>query len=189
MDNYFNQEELKKFAFAKMGDNIKISKSARLYDTHKMEFGNNVRIDDFCLLSGKLVFENNIHITPYCCLAGGDEGIYFSDFTAIAYRVTIFTRSDDYNGDTMVGSMIPETLRFNTIRKPVHLGKHVVIGTNTIVLPGCDIGEGCSIGAMSLMTKPTEPWGVYWGIPAKRYKERSKKMLEQEKKYFSEESA
>ena len=36
------------------------------------------------------------------------------------------------------------------------------------------------MGAMSLVNKTTEPWGVYVGNPAKRVKERKKNLLELE---------
>ena len=45
------------------------------------------------------------------------------------------------------------------------------------MLPGVEIGEGCSFGAMSFVNKSTEPWGVYVGIPCVKKSERSKEML------------
>ena len=41
-----------------------------------------------------------------------------------------------------------------------------------------ELGEGCSVGSMSLVNRSAEPWGVYVGIPARRVKERSRKLLE-----------
>ena len=43
------------------------------------------------------------------------------------------------------------------------------------------IGEGTSVGALSLVSKPLDEWGVYFGSPAKRLKARSKKLLDMEK--------
>jgi len=40
------------------------------------------------------------------------------------------------------------------------------------------LAEGTSVGAFSLVTKPTKPWGIYYGVPAKRKKERSRRLLE-----------
>lgn len=46
--------------------------------------------------------------------------------------------------------------------------------------------EGCSVGAMSLVTRSTEPWKIYSGIPAKQIKDRRKDLLVYEKKYLEE---
>jgi acetyltransferase-like isoleucine patch superfamily enzyme len=53
-------------------------------------------------------------------------------------------------------------------------------------MPGANIAEGCSVGAMSMVNKKTTPWGIYVGIPAKRVKERNKEVLKLEKKFLME---
>lgn len=45
------------------------------------------------------------------------------------------------------------------------------IGANVIIMPGVTIGDGCVIGAGTLVTKDCEPNGLYVGVPAKRIKE------------------
>jgi serine acetyltransferase len=52
------------------------------------------------------------------------------------------------------------------------------------VFPGTRIEDGCSVGAMSIITKSTEPFSVYLGIPARRIKSRKKKFLIFEKLIF-----
>jgi galactoside O-acetyltransferase len=50
-------------------------------------------------------------------------------------------------------------------------------------MPGITIAEGSVIGACSLVTKNTEPWTIYAGVPARAIKVRpNKKMLEFAKK-------
>ena len=176
----YTEQELRDLGVKSLGKNVQISKKASLYGCENMVFGNNVRIDDFCVISGKLVFGSYVHITPYCLVAGGDEGVFFDDFTTLAYRCTVFTRSDDYSGDTITNSMIPEEYRYKTIKEPVYIKKHAIAGAGSIIFPGCHLEEGVSLGANSLLIKPTEPWGMYVGSPAKRIKDRSKKLLEQE---------
>ena len=185
-DSYYTEQELKALGFKKMGKNLLISRKASIYNTEKIEIGDNVRIDDFCLISGKVVFGNNIHITGFCLIAGADEGVFFDDFTTLAYRCIVFTRSDDYSGETLVNSTVPEKYRYNTIKKPVYIKKHAIIGANSIVFPGADIGEGVSVGANSLVTKPTEPWSIYVGTPAKKVKDRKKDLLKQEETFLNE---
>lgn len=55
-------------------------------------------------------------------------------------------------------------------------------------MPGVTIDEGCSIGAMSLIIKSTQPWGIYLGIPAKKIKDRKQDLLFLEKKFLEEEN-
>jgi galactoside O-acetyltransferase len=46
-------------------------------------------------------------------------------------------------------------------------------------MPGVTIAEGSVIGACSLVTKDTEPWTIYMGVPARAVKIRKKeKMLQ-----------
>ncbi|WP_240783029.1 DapH/DapD/GlmU-related protein [Escherichia sp. E2562] len=87
---------------------------------------------------------------------------------------TSFSQSDDYTGRTMTNPTIPKKFKKEIIKQVV-IGKHVIIGTNSLVFPGVTIEEGCSVGAMTMVTKSTKPWGCYFGIPAKRIKERKKR--------------
>ncbi|MNP64306.1 dTDP-4-amino-4,6-dideoxy-D-glucose acyltransferase [compost metagenome] len=64
--------------------------------------------------------------------------------------------------------------------------RHVIVGTNAVIFPGVTLAEGCAVGAMSLVTKSTVPWGIYTGIPAKRIKERSRELLKRESEFLEE---
>jgi len=118
-------------------------------------------------------------------LAGGSEGVYLSDFSGLAYAVKIFSQSDDYSGSSLTNPTIPKKYKNEKI-SAVHLGRHVIIGANSVVLAGVNIAEGCSVGAMSLVTKSTEPWGIYFGSPARRIKNRSKEVIEMEERFTRE---
>lgn len=48
----------------------------------------------------------------------------------------------------------------------------VWIGCGVRILDGVVIAKGCVIGAGSVVTNSTEPYGVYVGIPAKKIKSR-----------------
>jgi acetyltransferase-like isoleucine patch superfamily enzyme len=184
---YLTEDELKKLGLKKIGKNVKISSKAAIYNPELIEIGDNSRIDDFCILSGRIKIGRNVHITPFCLLAGGEEGIILEDFTTLAYRVTIFTRSDDYSGETLTNSTVPVKYRYNTIKAPVIVKRFSIIGTHSVIFPGVIIEEGTSVGAMSLVNKSTEPWSIYVGIPAKKIKDKSKNLLKQFQEYINEE--
>ncbi len=185
---YLSGDELKNMGFKYLGKNVKISTKVSIYMPEEIEIGDYSRIDDFCILSGKISIGRNVHITPHCILDAGDTEIILEDFTTIAYRVTIFTRSDDYSGITLTNSTIPIKYRYKTKKGNVILKKHSIVGACSVIFPGVILEEGTAIGAMTLVTKSTEPWGVYAGIPARKINDRKKLLLEQEKEYLKEES-
>lgn len=151
-----------------------------------MEIGDHSRIDDFCIVTGKVIIGRNVHIAPYCNVDGGDKGIYFGDFSGLAYACHAITRSDDYSGSSLTNPTIPSEFK-SSISKKVVLGKHVILGAMSMILPGVTLAEGTSVGANSLVTKDTDGWSIYFGSPAKKIKGRSKKLLEMEKAYLASE--
>lgn len=184
--SYYSDKELEKLGFKHIGKNVKISDKASIYNHEKIEIGDNSRIDDFCVISGKIKIGRNVHITPTCLVAGGEEGVVFEDFTTIAYGVQVFTQSDDYSGSTMCNSTIPKKYK-NEYFKQVILKKHSIVGANSVIMPGVILAEGTSIGAMSLVVKSTQSWGIYIGSPVKRLKDRKKDLLKLEIEYIKNE--
>ena len=184
--SYLTTEELTNSKFKFLGQNVKISDKASIYNCDQMSIGDNVRIDDFCVLSGKLKLGRNVHLAPFVLLAGGSMGIEMGDFSGCAYHVQIFSQSDDYSGKSMTNPTVPSEYK-KEIKKAIAIGKHVIVGTNSIVFPGANIAEGCSIGAFTLVTKQTLPWGIYVGNPARRVKERSKELLDFESQILKSE--
>lgn len=181
---YYTENELKSLSFKHLGNEVKISNKASLYDCEQMEIGDNSRIDDFCVLSGKIKIGRNVHIAAFCLVAGGEQGIVFDDFAGLAYQVQVFTQSDDYSGKTMTNPTVPEQFK-NEFKKAVHMHRHTIVGAGSIIMPGVVLAEGTSIGALSLVRKSTEPWHIYYGNPAKKLKKRSKDLLIMEKQYLS----
>jgi galactoside O-acetyltransferase len=66
----------------------------------------------------------------------------------------------------------------------VIIGRHSIIGSGSVVLPNVNINDGATVGALSLVNKDLEEWGLYAGIPAKKIKSRAKeKILDLEKDF------
>ena len=184
--SYYTQEQLKELGFKYIGKNVKISDKAGIYNYDQIEIGDNSRIDDFCVISGKIKIGRNVHITPMCLVAGGIKGIVFEDFTTIAYGVQVFTQSDDYSGRTMTNSTIPKEYK-NEFMEEIILKKYSIVGAGSIIMPGVVLAEGTSVGALSLVRKKTEEWSIYLGNPAKKIASRKKDLLELEKQYLENE--
>ena len=182
---YLTHIELEKMNFKKLGTNVKISSKASIYDTEKMEIGDNSRVDDFCVISGLIRLGCNVHIAPMCLLAGGRRGIFMEDFSALAYGVKVFTQTDDYSGKYLTNPTVPSQYT-KPIGRAIYIGKHVIVGTNSVLLPGCKIEEGVSVGAISLVQGTLKKWKIYSGMPAIELRERSKDLLELETVYVNE---
>ncbi|MFL1559569.1 acyltransferase, partial [Pseudomonas sp. O11] len=90
------------------------------------------------------------------------------------------------SGKTLTNPTVPSDYKIEA-KSAVYIGRHVIIGTNSIVIPGVHLADGCSVGAMSMVTKSTEEWGIYFGIPAKRIKNRSRQLLDLEAEYLASE--
>lgn len=176
MNSFYSLDELKKIGFKQFGENVLISKKVSIYGAQKIIIGNNVRIDDFCILSGEINIGNYIHIAAYTALYGGSVGIDIQDFANISSKVSIYSISDDYSGETMTNPMVPEKYK-NVRSEKIIIEKHVIIGSGCVVLPGVILKEGSAFGAMTLINKSSEPWSINAGIPYKQIKCRSKNLL------------
>jgi acetyltransferase-like isoleucine patch superfamily enzyme len=183
---YLTQSQLEELGFKHLGHNVKISDLSRIYNADEISIGDNSRIDDFCILSGKIDLGHNVFIGVHSNLAGGVNGIQIHNFVTMAYYVNLFTQSDNYHGESLTNSTIPRKYKKEKFGSII-VGKHAIIGSNAVIMPDAHIAEGCAIGAKSLVTKPTQPWGIYVGIPARRMKARSQEpILIMEEKYLNE---
>ncbi|MCV9917827.1 acyltransferase [Pseudomonas sp. BT-42-2] len=185
---YYSQEQLEAFGFKRLGSNVKISDKASIYNANEIEVGDNSRIDDFCVVSGKISIGSHVHVAPFCLLAGGEKGIVMDDFSGLAYNAQVFTQSDDYSGRTMTNPTVPKNYK-SEIKKEIYIGRHVIVGAGSVIFPGVTLAEGCSVGAMTLVRKSTAPWGVYVGNPARRVMERKKELLAKEQEFLKEKGA
>jgi len=52
----------------------------------------------------------------------------------------------------------------------VKIGKNVMVGTNSTILPGVEIGEGATVSACSLVNKDVKPGAFVGGVPIKEIK-------------------
>lgn len=175
MTSFYSEEELSTLGLKKYGKNVLISRFSRLYSPEKICIGDNVRIDDFCIISGDVIIGSNVHIAAFVALFG-TYGIIIEDYSGVSSRSVIYSASDDYSGDYLVGPIHPKEachILFGT----VHLKKYVTIGSGCTVLPGVTIEEGSVTGSMTLVNKSLDEWGVYVGAPARRIKDRKKGLL------------
>ena len=176
-----SRDMIESMGFASVGNDVRISDKASFYNCQNIHIGNLVRIDDFCVLSagsGGIVLGDYIHIAIYSSLQGAGN-ISLADYCNISSRVAIYSSSDDYSGEYMTNPMIPE--QFTGVTSlPVTLEQHVIVGCGAVILPGVHLHEGVAVGALSLVNKDCEAFGIYSGVPATFIEARSKNLLEKE---------
>lgn len=176
------REEIEQIGFASVGNNVFISTKASFYGSSKIHIGNNVRIDDFCVISageGGVYIGNYIHIAVYSSLIGSGR-ITLMDYSNISSRVSIYSSNDDYSGNYMSNPMVPTEFT-NVMHAPVVIGRHVIIGSGSVILPGVVLGDGAAIGALSLVKDNCDNFYIYAGNPLKKIKQRTQNLLKKEK--------
>jgi galactoside O-acetyltransferase len=184
---YYTEADLQEAGFRRLGRDVRIAKDCTIIGLENIELGNHVRIDSgACLLAGggSLRVGSYVHIAAQALLAAG-AGIVMEDFSGLSHGVRIYSRTDDYTGRHLTNPTVPAEYT-GVVSGEVVLGRHVIIGSGSVVLPRVQVGEGSAVGALSLVTKSLEPWGVYFGAPVKRLKNRSQKLLELEAKLRAE---
>ena len=177
--SFYTESELPQLGLAKIGSNVLISKAAAILGGANIEIENDVRIDAFSILTavqGFIKIGSNVHIASYCSILGRG-GVTLSRYSGLSHGVRVFSASDDYSGKYLTNPTVPITMT-NVSVAEVFVGEHVIVGANSVILPGVKIGEGSAVGAQSLVARSLEPWGIYSGCPAKFLKTRSSSLLE-----------
>jgi galactoside O-acetyltransferase len=184
---FYTNEELKKLSFKSIGQNVLVSKQASLYGISRISLGNNVRIDDFCIISagqGGVTIGDYVHIAAYSSLIGNAE-IIMEDFSGLSSRVSIYSSSDDYSGKSLTNPTVPDEYK-KVISGKVHLKKHVIVGAGSVILPNVTLGEGSAVGALSLVTRNVDDFVIVAGNPAKPIKNRLQDLKNLETKLLNE---
>ncbi|MBB6176087.1 maltose O-acetyltransferase [Anoxybacillus tengchongensis] len=131
---------------------VKLDKSARIAE--------NVYLGSNKIIMGKHTFVN------VGSFLDGNARIIIEDYVRIGPYVKILTGTHHYRH-----SVIRRREEDGTISKEVIIKKGSWVGMGAIILPSVTIAEGCIIAAGAVVTKDTEPNGLYAGNPARRIKD------------------
>ncbi len=175
--SYLDVAEVSRLGLLRCGTNVQISRLASLYRPWSISLGDNVRIDDFCVINGSVEVDSYCHFAPHCIVSGSDSSrILVDTCCTFAYGVKIFSQSDDYSGCNMTGSVVPRAFTQPT-SLDIHISKHTIVGASSVIMPGVTISEGVAVGALSLVKSDLDAWSIYAGIPAKFIRPRSHELL------------
>lgn len=145
--------------------------------------GYNCRLEMFDLDSKetkKLIIGKNLKIGDYVHIGAGEQ-VLIGDNCLFASKIYI---SDISHGNySNVGEISsPYTIpdERNLYTQPVSIGNNVWVGENVCILPGVRIGDGCIIGANSVVNKSIPNNSIAVGSPArvvKVYDDKTKKWI------------
>jgi acetyltransferase-like isoleucine patch superfamily enzyme len=181
---YYSREELLNIGLKTFGNDVFISNKCSIYNAQNIVIGNNVRIDDYCVLSagvGGIIIESYIHIGVYTSIIGGGK-VILEDFCNISSKVSIYSSNDDYSGEFMTNPMVNNKYT-NVTNQDVIIGKHVIIGSGSVILPCVTLNEGCAIGSLSLVKNDVPSFTIYAGNPLKFIKNRNRNLLNLENEF------
>lgn len=173
------------YKLKKVGKNVQIAPHVYIRYPELVEIGNNVIIDEFVHITTALKLGDFIHIGPQVSIIGGRKSkLVMRDFSGLSAGAIIVCTSDDFSGRSLTNPAVPENFRSGMRFSTIEIGRHCVIGTNSVVMPGVKIGDGSVIGTMSLAIKNVKPWGVYFGVPVKKIYDRDRQALLAAEKRF-----
>ncbi len=113
-----------------------------------------------------LVIGNDVVINAEVYLVSSESKITIGDGCLIAPRCFIQTMNHYYENKKIFIN------KQGVQHAPIIIGADCWLGYNSVILSGVNIQRGCVIGASSVVTKNTESYSVYAGVPAKKIKNR-----------------
>lgn len=168
-----------------------VSENIRVRVPAQFEVGEGSIVDDFCYFSTKVRIGRFSHIANGCSVAGGENRTFtLGDFCSLSAGVRIWCVSDDFVRDLI--TIVPAgfgPIKENLIEGDVTLGRFCAVGANSVVMPGNDLPEGTTIGALSFVSArfQFEPWSVYAGMPIRKIAERDRDSVMRQYEAFTRE--
>jgi galactoside O-acetyltransferase len=160
-----------------LGRNVIIGKTVRIRYPELVSIGDDCIIDDFTYISTKLTLDGKVHISAGCKIIGGRQStVTMRPYSTLAPNVVLSAGSDDYVGG-IATPLVPLRLKGDVEIGCIEIGRHSIVGSNSVVLPKVVFGEGASVGALSLVKKNLDPWTLYAGVPARRIKARNREQI------------
>lgn len=168
---------------AQKGKQVHIYQPVVLIKPEAIYLQNHIIISEFAYINGGLgtYIGNHVHIATHSCISGGGYCI-IEDFAGLSAGTKLITGSAQVNGEGLTSPTLPA--KFQSVKRSyIIIKKHALLATNVVVHPGVTIDEGTIVASGSVVTKDTEPWSIYMGVPAKKIRDRKAskiKKMEQE---------
>lgn len=182
---FLSDAALERIGFGTLGSEVSVSDRASIYNPACIALGDHTRIDDFSILSAGpegIEIGRFVHVACHCSIQGAGR-IVLDDFAGLSSHSAIYSSTDDFSGGSMTGPTVDDRYR-NVNTAAVIIGRHVIIGAGTVILPGVTIATGAAVGAQSLVVEDCEEFWLYGGIPARKLKQRRRDLLRLEQEFL-----
>ena len=161
-----------------MGIDVFLNDFVSITRPELVKIGNHVAIDFGFVCTTGLVIGDYVHISPHVSVIGGKKtSLNIEDFCFISTGSRMICGSDLFQGDGLIGPMIPDEYKDNQILEPINLKRFSGVCANSVVMSGVVMSEGSILGANSFLKESTEPWTIYAGSPARPIKKRKKEKM------------
>jgi galactoside O-acetyltransferase len=163
-----------------VGSNVFIDSTVKIFGASYITLSSNVRIDANVVLTagpGSLIIGSNVHIGVGTSVHAGASDVQLHDFVGLSTGVHIFSARDDFSNGSLTGPTVPNHFRGEFAAKVI-LNKHAIVGANSVIMPGVNIGFGASIGALTFVHRSIPEGTIVTGNPMRKIGMRDIKRLE-----------
>lgn len=184
-----------KFLFKKVGKGVSFGRNITVRHPNKIEIGNNVVIDDNCMLDAKgednkgIIIEDNVFIGRNSILSCKNGNILLKENVNIGFNCEIFSANEVIIGkNTLIAAyvyFVGGGYDYNDYEKPATempaLSKGIFVddncwfGAKALIFDGVKIGNNSIIGGAALVNNDIPEYSIAVGIPAKVIKNRKEK--------------
>jgi acetyltransferase-like isoleucine patch superfamily enzyme len=181
-----------RFLFKKVGKGVSFGKNIMFRHPNKIIIGNNVVIDDNCMLDAKgntnsgIVIEDGVFLGRNTILSCKDGDIILRENVNLGFNCDIFSgKKIEIGKDTMIAAYTyfvagnyvydsadkPAT-EMDTICKGIYVGENCWFGAKALIFDGVTIGRNSIIGGAAVVNEDIPEYSVAVGMPAKVVKSR-----------------
>lgn len=183
----FLRSKLYPLLLGKVGRGVIFGRNVVLRYPHKIFLGNNVVIDDNCLIDAKgrdnhgIVIGDNVFVGRNTILLCTDGDIYIEDNVSIGFNSEVMSANYVKLGKNVLISsycfLNAATHDFQrtdiavseqaSIGKKIVLEENVWLAANVTILDGITVGKDTIVGAGAVVNKDLPPFSIAVGMPAK----------------------
>ncbi|MHB1346012.1 MAG: DapH/DapD/GlmU-related protein [Candidatus Humimicrobiaceae bacterium] len=181
-----------RFLFKKIGKGVVFGRNVTIRHPNRIIIGDNVLIDENCMLDAKgienngIVIKNGTYIGRNTILSCKDGDIILDENVNIGFNCEVQSSSYVSIGkNTLLAAYVyiiagdhahePDEQSLDLVQgtsKGIIIGDNCWLGAKSTVLDGINIGNDTIIGASAVVNKDVAPFSVAVGIPAKVIKNR-----------------
>jgi acetyltransferase-like isoleucine patch superfamily enzyme len=181
-----------RFLFKKVGRGVSFGRNITIRHPNKITIGNNVVLDDNCMLDAKgtvnkgIEIKDGVFIGRNTILSCKDGNITLSENTNIGFNSELCSANDlNIGKNTLIAAyvyFVAGDHTYNVTDKPIieqtgrsqgiNVGENCWFGVKSTVFDGVNIGNDVIIGASAVVNTDIPSFSIAVGIPAKVIKSR-----------------